>query len=78
MWESMEQTLWSTVRGLEGNMLLLQHLSRHADEHADRATADSIRQKLQHVVHCMDLVRQATTGYEQLDTTLLRPEPDVG
>jgi len=78
MRKSVEQTLWSTVRGLEENILLLEHLARHADERNDRATAASIHQKLQQVVHCVDLVRQAMTGYEQLNTDPLRPEPDAG
>jgi two-component system, chemotaxis family, protein-glutamate methylesterase/glutaminase len=77
MREEIEQTLWSTVRGLEGNILLLQHLARHAEERNDHATATSIRQKLQHVVQHMDRVRQVTIGYEQLDTDPLHPEPDA-
>jgi two-component system, chemotaxis family, protein-glutamate methylesterase/glutaminase len=64
--ESIEQTLWSTIRGIEENMLLLQHLARHAAERNDRVTAAWIRQKLEEAVHRAALVRQAVAGHEQL------------
>lgn len=32
--DSIEKTLWSTVRALEEQMLLLRHLARHVEEHA--------------------------------------------
>lgn len=37
--ESIENTLWSTVRALEEHMLLLRHLARHAEEYAQAPTA---------------------------------------
>ena len=76
--ESIERVLWSTVRGIEERLLLLQHLARHAEERNDRVTATYIRQKVQEAVRHASLVREAARGHEQLHADTLGPEPDAG
>ena len=76
--ESIEQTLWSTIRGIQENMLLLQHLARHAEERNDHVTAAWIRQKLEEAVHRAALVRQAMAGPEQLTAASHRTKSQRG
>jgi two-component system, chemotaxis family, protein-glutamate methylesterase/glutaminase len=38
--ESIENTLWSTVRALEEHMLLLRHFARHAQENTEEHAQD--------------------------------------
>jgi two-component system, chemotaxis family, protein-glutamate methylesterase/glutaminase len=40
--DSIEKTLWSTVRALEEHMLLLRHLARHVKEHAGEDAGEQL------------------------------------
>lgn len=56
--ESIEQTLWGTVRVLEEHMLLLQHLSRHAGESEDQDLTRRLSFKAQTAEDKVQIVRQ--------------------
>ena len=56
--ESIEKTLWSTVRALEENMLLLRHLGRHAAEQHDEPLARRLALKAQIAEDQVQIVRQ--------------------
>jgi two-component system chemotaxis response regulator CheB len=73
-----DRLLWSTVRGIEESVLLLQHLTRHTEEHHDRTTAAYIRQKAREADRRAALVRQAAMEHEQLSPEILPVELDDG
>lgn len=56
--ESIEKTLWNTVRVLEENMLLLRHLGRHAADQRDNALARRLALKAQIAEDQVQIVRQ--------------------
>ena len=56
--ESIEKTLWSTVRVLEENMLLLRHLGRHAADQCDDTLARRLALKAQIAEDRVQIVRQ--------------------
>jgi two-component system chemotaxis response regulator CheB len=56
--ESIEQTLWSTVRVLEEHMLLLRHLGEHAQERSDETLARRLQSKAQSAEDQIQIVRQ--------------------
>jgi two-component system chemotaxis response regulator CheB len=63
--ESIDRTLWTVLRGIEENILLLQHLALHAEERNDPVASTWIRQKLNEVVYSAGLLRQAAARHEQ-------------
>lgn len=56
--ESIETTLWNTVRSLEENMLLLRHLGGHAAEQQDEALARRLALKAQVAEDEVQIMRQ--------------------
>lgn len=66
--ESIEKTLWNTVRVLEENMLLLRHLGSHAADQQDEGLARRLGFKAQAAEDQVQIVRQLalrTRGPEQ-------------
>lgn len=64
--ESIEKTLWNTVRALEENMLLLRHLGGHAAEQRDDPLARRLALKAQIAEDQVQIVRQlALRTHEQ-------------
>lgn len=65
--ESIEKTLWNTVRVLEENMLLLRHLGSHAADQQDEGLARRLAFKAQAAEDQVQIVRQLalrTRGHE--------------
>jgi two-component system chemotaxis response regulator CheB len=56
--ESIDKTLWNTVRTLEEHMLLLRHLSEHARAEQDEALAHRLDVKAQNAEDQVQIVRQ--------------------
>src|SRR5262249_23026617 len=56
--ESVEQSLWNTVRTMDELLLLLRHLGRHAREQDDLASAARIARQAQAIHQRTELVRQ--------------------
>jgi two-component system chemotaxis response regulator CheB len=57
--ESVEQSIWNTLRALDEQLLLLRHLAQHVGERNDTNTAERIGQQAQDVRQRAQLVRQA-------------------
>jgi two-component system chemotaxis response regulator CheB len=71
--ESIEQALWSTLRGMEESLLLLQHLARHTRVGGEGATADLLETKAREVTQRVALIRQAVIGHEKLSEENFHP-----
>jgi len=56
--ESIDKTLWNTVRSLEEHMLLLRHLGEHARAHQDETLARRLDVKAQNAQDQVQIVRQ--------------------
>lgn len=56
--ESIEKTLWNTVRSLEEHMLLLRHLGEHARTQQDQTLAHRLDVKAQSAEDQVQIVRQ--------------------
>jgi two-component system chemotaxis response regulator CheB len=56
--ESIEKTLWNTVRALEENMLLLRHLARHVSEQKNESMARRLASKAQIAEDQVQIMRQ--------------------
>lgn len=75
---SLERILGSALRCFDENLLLLQHLARHADERNDHAAAAYIRQKARDVEGRRALLQRAAAGHEELSADSLSRESEVG
>ncbi|MBD2054490.1 chemotaxis protein CheB [Oculatella sp. FACHB-28] len=64
--ESIEASLWSTLRGIEESELLMNYLAEHLYEANDSGPAELLRQKLQEASKRAELVRQAIRSNETL------------
>ena len=70
--ESVEQSLWSSVRTMDEHLLLLRHIREHVSEQEDRLTVARIGEQIQDIRQRKQLVRQAllqpeTPSEEQTD-----------
>lgn len=59
--ESIDKTLWGTVRALEEHMLLLRHLGEHAHTQQNEALAHRLSLKAQNAEDQVQIVRQLVT-----------------
>jgi two-component system chemotaxis response regulator CheB len=59
-----EESLWSAIRALEENAVLIQGLARHAAEHQDVTHSESLLKKAGEVQERAKLVRQALASLE--------------
>src|SRR5262249_2232262 len=57
--ETVEQSLWNTVRALDEHLLLLRHIQNYVRERDDMATAARIEERIQAIRQSTQLVRQA-------------------
>jgi hypothetical protein len=66
--ESIEKTLWNTIRVLEEHMLLLQHLGRHAQESQDEELARKFAARAQAAEDKVQIVRQLALHQNREDS----------
>jgi hypothetical protein len=71
--ESIERTLWNTLRGLNEKMLLLQHLARHMRQEGQEEGAASMEDKAREIAGRLGIIRQAAADPAGLDDKTPRP-----
>jgi two-component system chemotaxis response regulator CheB len=64
--ESVEETLWSTLRAIEESVLLMRHMAEHLHEANDVDTAERFLQKAEEAQQRTELVRKAVLRHETL------------
>ena len=64
--KSIEDALWSTLRGIEESEMLMSHIAQHLHEANDGDTAELFKQKANDAKRRADLVRQAVMSHEIL------------
>ena len=57
--ESIERSLWASVRGLEENTVLLEHLGCHLREHGENGVADEYLRRAEETMARSQAVRRA-------------------
>ncbi len=72
--ESIEASLWATLRGIEESELLMNHIAEHLGEANEPETAELFLQKSQNVKKQAELVRQAVMSNETLSEEKIRSE----
>lgn len=72
--ESIEDSIWSTMRAMEERALLLSHLARHLDERGDPATAARFAAKAHAANLWAQQVKQLALQHEQLSEDQVRGE----
>lgn len=61
-----EETLWSAIRALEENIILMRHLATHFGEKEQNGYVEELLKKAQDAQRRADLVRQAVMRHEKL------------
>jgi two-component system, chemotaxis family, protein-glutamate methylesterase/glutaminase len=69
--ESIDQTLWSTVRVLEERLLLLQQMEEHARDMQAQQLADLIVQQANRATQHIQLIRQIALAQETLSSEIV-------
>lgn len=64
--ESVEASLWSTLRGIEESQMLMSHMAKHLCETNDSEMAERFLQKSEETNRRANLVRQAVMSHETL------------
>lgn len=72
---SIEESLWSTMRGIEESGMLLQHMAQHLADIGDVATAARFEAKSQQVHQRAQLMKQLAMQYEPLSEDRVRNGP---
>jgi two-component system, chemotaxis family, protein-glutamate methylesterase/glutaminase len=72
--QSLETSLWSTIRTMEESMLLLQHLAQHARDQQDSRLADVAERKARDAEQSTQLIRDLLRRQETLSEDQLRHE----
>lgn len=73
--ESIEESLWSTIRSIEESVLLLRNMAQHLGEHNDGA-AELFKRKAEEAQQRADLVRQAAMNHEKLNEDKLKEKTE--
>ncbi len=76
--ESVEESLWSSVRTMDEHLLLLRHLAAHVHEQDDAAMAARIQEQMQDIRERTQLVREALMQPEIQPAQPPDAEPDAG
>ncbi|HEU4328934.1 MAG TPA: chemotaxis protein CheB [Roseiflexaceae bacterium] len=69
---SIEESLWSTMRGMEESGMLMQHMARHLGEQGDTATAARFDAKAKQAHSRAQLMKRLAMEHEQLSEDQLR------
>lgn len=72
MTESVEESLWSTMRGIEESAMLLQHLARHLSETEAGELAARFEEKAREIRRRAEQIKQLAFQHEQLSEEQLR------
>ncbi len=65
--ESIEDSLWSTLRGMEESEMLLRHLAQHLREGGQGPMADQFLQKADEIKERSKSMRKAVLGHENVN-----------
>lgn len=76
--ETIEESLWNTIRAIEERVMLLQHVSRHAQQTGDNATSEQLMAQAREAEQQGQLVRLALMRGGTTPTSLLEPNADTG
>ena len=71
---SIEESLWSTMRGMEESGMLMSHMARHLADIGDAETAARFEAKAQHAHRRARLMKQVAMQHEQLSEDQLRSD----
>ncbi|MEJ7617801.1 MAG: chemotaxis protein CheB [Pyrinomonadaceae bacterium] len=63
--EMIEESLWSSIRSIDENVMLLQQVAQHLRDHADADAAELFLNKAQDALRRSDLVRQAVMNQSE-------------
>lgn len=72
--ESIEQSLWDSIRAIEASKMLMTHTAEHLREMNEHETADLLLKKVEDAKRRANLVRQAVMSNEVLSQELLDDE----
>jgi len=70
--ESIEESLWNSIRGIEESIMLLNHLGEHFSQDDKTTLAMLYFQKAREAQERADIIRQAVFKHEQLSTDQIR------
>lgn len=76
--ESLENSLWGTLRTLEERLLVLQHLARHARDEAEAALAEAAERHARDLEPVMKVIRDLASRQETLSADGLRQQGHRG
>ena len=72
--ETIEESMWSAIRGIEESIMLLNHLGEHFSEDGDANLAMLYFQKAREAQERVQTIRQAVMAHEHLSTDQLRDQ----
>jgi two-component system chemotaxis response regulator CheB len=72
--ESIEESLWNTVRSIQESVMLLNHMGDHFAENNHPKLAAMYFQKAKDAENRVRIVRSATLNHERLDTEQIKDE----
>jgi two-component system chemotaxis response regulator CheB len=72
MTQSLETSLWGTLRTIKESVLLLQHLARHARDQQDNGVADLAERKARYAEQSAEVIRDLLSPQESLSENQLR------
>jgi two-component system, chemotaxis family, protein-glutamate methylesterase/glutaminase len=72
MTESIEESLWSTMRGMEESAMLMQHMARHFTEAGDADLAVRFEAKAEEARRRSIEVKELVMRHEQLSAEKFR------
>ena len=70
--ENIEDSMWSTIRGIEESIMLLDHMGRHFAEEKQTELASLYFEKSGEAKQRVDIIREAVLRHEHLSTDRLR------
>ena len=71
--ESVEESLWTTIRNIEESVMLMRHMAKYVKDH-DPVTATEFLRKAEEAKMRSDLVREAVKNHEELNVRRIAEE----
>jgi two-component system chemotaxis response regulator CheB len=75
--ETIEDSMWSAMRGIEESIMLLNHISEHFAESGQMEMAELSRKKAFEAQNRAAIIREAIMRHEQLSEDTLRHQVGV-
>jgi two-component system, chemotaxis family, protein-glutamate methylesterase/glutaminase len=70
--ENIEETMWSSIRGIDESVMLLDHMGRHLSDEGQAELAKLYFQKAREAEERSDIIRRAVKEHEYLSIDRLR------